>query len=229
MKLPAGLELIIFDCDGVLVDSEVLSMRAHQELFAELGAKPEVEVWQRCFGHSQAEIFAIMENAVGRVAPPELRATLWPRTKAAFAGELRAMHGVVEFLKSLDAPRCVASSSDPERIRFSLEVAGLLPFFDGRLFSARQVRRGKPWPDVFLYAAENMGVAPQATVVIEDSPPGVVAARAAGAKVIGFLGGAHVGVGHGLKLRDAGADFIAASWDEVRRFLKKSDAFGLKP
>ena len=90
MKLPEGFDLIIFDCDGVLVDSEVLSMRAHQGLFAELGATPSAELWGLCFGHKQAEIFAIMEKAVRRFAPPELRAQLWPRTKALFAAELKS-------------------------------------------------------------------------------------------------------------------------------------------
>ena len=85
MRLPDGLNLIIFDCDGVLVDSEVLSMRAYQSLFAELGATPSAALWGQCFGHKEAEIFAIMEKAVGLVAPPELRTQLWPRTKALFA------------------------------------------------------------------------------------------------------------------------------------------------
>ena len=172
MRLSSGLDLIIFDCDGVLVDSEGLSMRAHQSLFAELGAAPSAELWAQCFGRKQAEIFAIIEKAVGRVAPPELRAQLWPRTKALFAAELKPTPGLVEFLEALDAPRCVASSSDPERIRFSLEVTGLLRYFDGRLFSAQYVARGKPAPDVFLYAAEKMGAAPESALVIEDSPPG---------------------------------------------------------
>ena len=226
MKLPKGLDLIIFDCDGVLVDSEVLSMRAHQSLFAELGVAPSAELWAQCFGRKQAEIFAIIEKAVGRVAPPELRAELWPRTKALFAAELKPTPGLVEFLEALDAPRCVASSSDPERIRFSLEVTGLLRFFDGRLFSAQYVARGKPAPDVFLYAAEKMGAAPESALVIEDSPPGVIAARAAGAKVIGFVGGAHAGENHGGRLIDAGAHAVAASWSEVAGLFGKPHAIG---
>ena len=227
MRLPDGLNLIIFDCDGVLVDSEVLSMRAYQGLFAELGATPSAALWGQCFGHKEAEIFAIMEKAVGRVAPPELRTQLWARTKALFAAELNPTPGLVEFLEGLDAPRCVASSSDPERIRFSLEVTGLLRFFDGGLFSGQSVARGKPAPDVFLHAAEKMAASPHSALVIEDSAPGVIGARAAGAKVIGFVGGAHVDARHVARLIEAGAQAIAASWCEVAVLLANPDAIRL--
>jgi HAD superfamily hydrolase (TIGR01509 family) len=226
MKLPDGLNLIIFDCDGVLVDSEILSMRAHQDLFAELGAEVSVALWARCFGKKQDDIFAIIENAVGRLAPPELRATLWPRVKKLFAAELKPTPGLVEFLKALEAPCCVASSSDLERVRFSLEAAGLARFFDDRIFSGRDVSRGKPAPDIFLYAAEKMGVAPGSALVMEDSPPGVIAARAAGAKVIGFVGGGHVDEDHRERLIDAGAQAVAASWGEVADLFASRRAIG---
>ncbi len=151
MRLSKGLDLIIFDCDGGLVDSEILAMRACRGLFAELGATPPVELWAQCLGHKQAEIFAMIEKAVGRVAPPELRAQLWPGAKALFAAELKPTPGLIEFLEALEAPRCVASSSsDPERIRFSLEVTGLIRFFEDRLSSAQSVARGKPSPILFL-------------------------------------------------------------------------------
>ena len=218
MKLPNGLDLVIFDCDGVLVDSEMLSMRGYQELFAELGGEVSVALWAQCFGKREADIFAIIEKAVGRVAPPELRATLWPRIKRLFAAELKPTPGLIEFLEALEAPRCVASSSDLARIRFSLEVAGLARFFNA-MFSAGDVARGKPAPDIFLYAAEKMGVAPRSALVIEDSPPGVLAARAAGAQAVGYLGGAQFDENHGRRLLDAGARTVAASWGEVADFL----------
>jgi HAD superfamily hydrolase (TIGR01509 family) len=221
MRLPQGLDLLIFDCDGVLVDSEILSMRAYQSLFAELGAAPADEIWAQCVGHTRADIFTIIEKAVARVAPEELRDELWPRTKKLFAKELKPTPGVVEFLEGLEGPRCVASSSAPERIHYSLECAGLLKFFDGHLYSARYVQRGKPWPDIFYYAAEKMGVAPETALVIEDSTPGVIAARAAGAKVIGYLGGAHIPANHGERLIQAGAQAVAASWREVAGLLAK--------
>lgn len=219
MRLPAGIDLVIFDCDGVLVDSETLSMRAHQQLYAELGAAPSDELWARCFGRKQADIFDIIEQEVGRVAPPELRADLWPRTKALFAAELRPTPGLVAFLEALDGKRCIASSSDLARIRFSLEVAGLTRFFGDALFSSQQVAHGKPAPDIYLFAAKQMGVAPEAAVVIEDSAPGVIAGRAAGARVIGYTGGGHGGGGHRERLREAGAHDVATSWGEVAAFL----------
>jgi HAD superfamily hydrolase (TIGR01509 family) len=228
MRLSKGLDLIIFDCDGVLVDSEILAMRAYQGLFTELGATPPVELWAQCLGHKQAGIFAMIEKAVGRIAPPELRAQLWPRAKALFAAELKPTPGLVEFLEALDAPRCVASSSDPERIRFSLEVTGLIRFLEDGLFSAQSVARGKPSPDIFLYCAEKMGASPQSALVIEDSAPGVIGARAAGAKVIGFVGGAHVDERHVAGLIEAGAQAIAASWREVAVLLAKPDAIKLQ-
>jgi HAD superfamily hydrolase (TIGR01509 family) len=177
MKLPDGFDLIVFDCDGLLVHSEALSMRTHQDLFAKLSLKLPIEVREMCFVHSQTEILAIVENAVGRVTPPELRAMVWRRTKALFAAELKRTPKLMEFLESLDAPGGVASSSESERIRFSLEVAGLLHFFDDRAFSASYVSRGKSRPDIFLHAAEKMGVAAESVAVAEDSPPDVVAAR----------------------------------------------------
>jgi HAD superfamily hydrolase (TIGR01509 family) len=227
MKLPKGLDLVIFDCDGVLVDSEFLAMRAYQDLFAELGGEVSVGLWRRCLGKKQDDILAVIEQTVGRVAPPELRATLWPRVEALFAAELKPTPGLVPFLEALEARRCVASSSDLDRIRFSLKVAGLARFFDGDLFSGRDVARGKPAPDIFLYAARKMGVAPEAALVIEDSSPGVLAARAAGAKVVGYVGGAHVDDNSAQQLIDAGARAVAASWREVAEFLGEAQAIGL--
>ena len=224
MRLPEGLDLLIFDCDGVLVDSEILSMRAYQSLFGELGAALTEEIWAQCIGQTRADIFAIIEKAVGRVAPPELRAELWPRMKKLFAEELKPTPGVLEFLEGLEGPCGVASSAAAEQIHFSLECAGLLGFFDSHIYSAQYVERGKPWPDIFFYAAAKMGVAPETALVVEDSIPGVIAARAARAKVIGYLGGAHIGAKHGERLIQAGAEAVAASWRGVADLLARPQA-----
>ena len=112
-------------------------------------------------------------------------------TLAAFEAELTAMAGIAEAVGLLTLPFCVASSSDPVRLRRSLGLTGLLPLFEGRVFSSAQVARGKPFPDLFLFAAERMGIAPDNCLVIEDSVPGVQAARAAGMRVVGFTGGGH--------------------------------------
>ena len=211
--------LIVFDCDGVLVDSETLAMRAYADILADTGAEVAVDVWPRCVGLNQADIFALIERAVGRPIGPDIRERLWPRTRALFAAELKPTSGVMDYLGKLTTRCCVASSSEPERIRFSLETTGLAGFFGDAVFSTHDVARGKPAPDIYLYAAERMGAQPADVVVIEDSVPGVQGAKAAGAHAIGYLGGAHVETGHGRRLLEAGADFVAEDWDAVERAL----------
>lgn len=221
-----GPELLIFDCDGVLVDSEVLAARAYAEVLAEVGVVVSADVWLQCIGRKQAEIFALIEAAVGRDVGPIPRGRVWPRTRELFGADLKPTQGLATFLKGSQTARCVASSSSPERIRFSLEATGLAPHFQN-VFSTEYVARGKPAPDIFLYSSQKMGVAPQRAVVIEDSAPGAEGARAAGAHVIGYIGGAHVGEGHGERLKAAGANFIAEDWMQVRDYLAKPRVWGL--
>lgn len=216
-----GPELLIFDCDGVLVDSEVLAARAYAETLAEIGVQVPEDVWGKCVGLKQAEIFGLIEAATHRTVDSETREKLWPNTRKLFESELKPTPGLRAFLESSNARRCVASSSSPERIRASLELTGLTPFFDD-VFSTQYVARGKPAPDIFLYACEKMGVSPHRAVVIEDSAPGVQGARAAGAGVIGYLGGAHIGEGHGERLLAAGAEFVAKDWEQIRGYLANS-------
>lgn len=216
---PGERELVIFDCDGVLVDSELLSARAYGDLLASLGVVLPEDVMRGCFGLKQADIFARIEAAVELEIGPEDRALLWHRTRALFAAELKPTSGLVPFLDRLRIARCVASSSFEERIRFSLETAGLRRYFGDSIFSAYVVKRGKPAPDIFLYAAKAMGAHPSRCVVIEDSTPGVEAAVAAGMTAIGFLGGTHVRRGHGDTLKRAGATLAAEDWSDVERWL----------
>ena len=172
------------------------------------GRRFAVDVWPRCVGLKQADIFALLERAIGRPIGPDVRERLWPRTRALFAAELKPTPGVIDYLGKLTTGRCVASSSQPERIRFSLETTGLTGFFGDAIFSTQDVARGKPAPDIYLYAAERMGAQPADVVVIEDFVPGVQGAKAAGAHAIGYLGGAHVEPDHGRRLLEAGADFV---------------------
>jgi HAD superfamily hydrolase (TIGR01509 family) len=137
----------------------------------------------------------------------------------AFTDELRAIEGVAELLASLSTPVCVATNSHPDRVRHSLEITGLLPFFDPHVFSAFMVERGKPAPDLFLFAAEKFGVAPADCLVVEDSVHGVTAARAARMKVIGFCGGSHCRPGHAERLLLAGCGRVFAGMSEVHEFL----------
>jgi HAD superfamily hydrolase (TIGR01509 family) len=212
MTLPS---LVVFDCDGVLVDSEPIALRLLVDAAAEAGAAVDAaEAQTRWLGRSFATAVADLRERHGvafdATAQDRLRAALY----AAFRRDLRAISGIAETLDALDRPFCVASSSDPERIRVSLDIVGLLDRFEHRIFSAAMVSRGKPAPDLFLLAAERMGVAPHRCAVVEDSPAGIRAARAAGMRALAFTGGGHAGAaGHRAALVEAGAD---ALFDDMR-------------
>jgi HAD superfamily hydrolase (TIGR01509 family) len=200
--------LLIFDCDGVLVDSEPLSCRIDAETLTECGVPYTAEEVARDFtGVSIKDQIARIEMERGIRLPDDfterLNRTLFQR----FETDLKPIDGVRDAILSLPFPRCVASSSIPERIALSLRVTGLLDLFDN-IFSSTQVARGKPAPDLFLHAASRMNTLPEECLVIEDSIAGVQAARAAGMRVIGFVGGSHCGPGHAEKLRQAGAPVI---------------------
>jgi HAD superfamily hydrolase (TIGR01509 family) len=222
-----GCDLIIFDCDGVLVDSEHLSVRGFKAVLSEIGVEAPAGVLESAIGLKQADIFARIEAATGFEIGPETTARLWPRTRELFEAELRPTSGLVSFLERLAIPHCVASSSHAERIRLSLELTGLDRYFGDDIFSTHQVARGKPAPDVFLLAARTMGASPARCVVIEDSLPGVQGAIAAGMLPLGFLGGVHIRPGHGLMLRQAGAVMVTENWSNIARWLAKRQAITL--
>ncbi|MCJ2035631.1 HAD family hydrolase [Methylobacterium sp. J-068] len=189
-----ALALVIFDCDGVLVDSEPISLARLTAGLNRIGVPIDVEtVRARFAGTSMVSIMEHIARDYGVAAPEGFVDAVKTDTLQAFDAELRAMAGVAEAVAALGLPSCVASSSDPVRLRHSLGLTGLLPLFEGRIFSSSMVARGKPAPDLFLHAAAAMGAAPAACVVIEDSVPGVTAARAAGMRVVGFSGGGHWG------------------------------------
>ena len=180
--------LVIFDCDGVLVDSEPLSNRALSEALREIGLPLSVEQTTAAFkGRSWRSVEAHVAELLGGGVPPSLHPDYVARRDAAFRAGLRAVPGVEAALDALDGtPACVASSGDHNKMRLTLGMTGLLERFEGRIFSATEVEHGKPAPDLFLHAARSMGVAPRDCVVVEDSPVGVEAARAAGMRVLGF-------------------------------------------
>ena len=190
MRPPLGL--VIFDCDGVLVDSEPLADRVLLEGLAALGTPIEPSFAQeRLLGRSLGSMCAILREECRIDLSADDLEGMRERLYDLFRRELQPIAGVAAALDALAVPRCVASSSQIERIRLSLEVTGLLPRLDPHLFSAAMVTHGKPAPDLFLHAAARMGVDPAACLVIEDSPAGVEAARAAGMRVFGFVGGSH--------------------------------------
>ena len=183
-------ELVIFDCDGVLVDSEPISIRIDVEMFAEVGMTvSEQEVIERFVGRSPELLARAVEEQLGHPPPDGWEERGERRLRRAFEAELQPVAGIREALELISLPTCVASSSPPERLRFKLELTGLYERFAGRIFSATEVANGKPAPDLFLHAARRMGVDPGACVVVEDSHYGVLAARAAGMDVLGYAGG----------------------------------------
>ncbi len=202
-------DLIIFDCDGVLVDSEVLSCRALSETLAVYGIDLGVDQALDLFlGRSVTAVFQHYE-ALGRAIPEQFAAELKTGVRAAFLSSLCSIEGVKSVLDGLRIPHCVASSSDIDRVTFSLSLTGLSPHFDTRLYTSQMVARGKPAPDLFLYAAESMQVDPRRTLVIEDSDSGVRAGKAAGMTVWGFVGGSHYQSRNGKAiLGEAGADRV---------------------
>ena len=203
-------DLVIFDCDGVLIDSEVLSCGCLQEMLYAHGLPIDLEgVFERFLGRSFATVEETYREALGRPLAADFRPSYKALLKARFAESLRPMPGIEAVLARLDRPCCVASSSDVERLAFSLAAAGLSAHFGDRAYSADLVARAKPAPDLFLYAAERMQAAPARTLVVEDSVNGVLAGKAAGMVVWGFTGGSHhAGRDGAAALTAAGADRI---------------------
>ncbi|HYM31752.1 MAG TPA: HAD family hydrolase [Candidatus Cybelea sp.] len=187
-----SFDLVIFDCDGVLVDSEPIANRIFVEHLARHGIVTTLEEALRDLaGRSLPSCVALLERRHGLRLPPDFIARLQSDTMRAFESELRPVRGVRDALARITLPTCVASSSAPEKIRLSLRLTGLLPHFDGRLFSASEVARGKPHPDLFLHAAARMGHDPARCAVIEDAVPGAEAGNAAAMRVFAYAGAAH--------------------------------------
>lgn len=216
----AQSRLMIFDCDGVLVDSEPLAAKAYERVYEKHGM-PGVHdgIIAQCIGMKQADIIAKIKTLTGHQFPLAAEGDIWAETKLLFSEELKPTPGIVPFLGALNGARCVASSSSVERINHSLAVTGLARFFGEAIFSSSMVKNGKPAPDIFLHAAEKMGAEPADCIVIEDSPFGIQGAVAAGMIAIGYTGGGHTYPEHGARLTAAGADFVCGDWQEVSRQL----------
>jgi HAD superfamily hydrolase (TIGR01509 family) len=198
--------MVIFDCNGVLVDSEPLATAIVSQEFMRVGFPLTPDIVARYFtGRRPADMFAEVEIAAGRKLPPDFAATVASATLRRFRAELRATRHMAQALAWLRGPKCVASSSSFDRIRVSLESTDLVRFFEPYLFSASEVKNGKPAPDLLLYAAGRMRVEPRHCIVVEDSAVGVAAGIAAGMTVVGFVGGSHAGARLTEQLRAAGA------------------------
>ncbi len=180
-------DLLIFDCDGVLVDSERLAHEVLLQMLAEAGITMTLQqAYDRFMGASDEKCVALLHDLLRTAPPADCMRRHAERCFAAFRDGLSAVDGVAPLLDALTLPYCVASNGPREKMRFTLGHTGLLPRFEGRLFSAQDVERPKPAPDLFLHAARTLGAAPARCVVVEDSPTGVAAARAAGMTVYGY-------------------------------------------
>ena len=213
--------LIIFDCDGVLIDSELISIKILHQLFVEYGAKlSEHDVMQRFQGRSLKSALEEVKAEFGVDVPEHAVVHMNTKLFEAFSRELTQVNGVQEFIDSLTSKVCVASSSHPERLEHSLGITSLLRYFDGQIYSATMVKRGKPAPDLFLLAAQDMGYSPQNCVVIEDSPYGILAAKSAGMHAIGITAASHTKAPEfSDKLHKAGADFVATDYKVLSQYL----------
>jgi HAD superfamily hydrolase (TIGR01509 family) len=214
--------LIVFDFDGVLADSEMLANTVLAGVVSELGVPTTPDDALRLYmGKRFHEVISAIETEIGRSLPGDFPAAFQDRTLAAFRRELRLIEGARAYIEAfLHVPRCIASSSSPDRLTLCLELLGLTPFFGSHVYSASEVRRGKPHPDIFLLAAERMGVDPAASIVLEDSVSGVQAGVAAGMTVIGLLAGSHIRDGHAFRLREAGARYVAATFSEAEEITQ---------
>jgi len=226
----AATRLIIFDCDGVLIESEAISARMLVSEMSARGIEIDTDYVARHFlGRSYPVVLATIRAEFGVDLPDDFEVTYRERLLAEFERELRIMPGVAEILRDLSVPFCLATSSSALRVRRSLQIVGLDQVFADRVTTASEVARGKPAPDLFLRAAGKMRVAPEHTLVIEDSVNGIRAARAAGMEVWHFTGGAHL---DGLRNdfgRDEGANHRFASFADffqIRPNLRKADATG---
>jgi HAD superfamily hydrolase (TIGR01509 family) len=208
------IKLVIFDCDGVLVDSEFLAARHEARRYGEQGFELSVEEFSGRFAGMTGELISRdIEEELGRKLPQGFYKEIERELDVILQNEVEAIEGIVEALDRIGLPRCICSNSGPDRLKLMLKRTGLHDLFRPYIYSAKELDppAPKPRPDIFLHAMKEFNAGPRETVIIEDSVHGVAAAKAAGARIIGFTGGRHSYPFHGEKLSDAGAETIIAS------------------
>jgi HAD superfamily hydrolase (TIGR01549 family) len=223
LDLFPGIEIVgalIFDFDGVIADSEAIANSVLAETVTRLGHSTTLDqALTRYSGRRWAEAVAEIEAAIGRPLPSDFSGQLKRATLDRFRTDLKEVSGATDFIRRFaHIPRCIASSSSIDRLQLCLSVLALEAEFGNHVFSADMVARRKPHPDIFLFAADKLGVPPEKCLVIEDSAGGIRAAVAAGMTVVGLCAASHIREGHDLRLRDAGAVHLAHSWSDVERF-----------
>lgn len=215
---------VIFDCDGVLVDSEVLALEIELISLKEIGLEFDIEAYQkRHLGTTSTEFFreiaADYQAKFDAPLPDGFRETIGKRYREAFSTRLQIIDGVHDLLSSLDCPVAVASGSSPEGLAVKLAQVEIAAFFGEHVYSSHQVERGKPAPDLFLFAACALGISPADCIVVEDSAKGIRAAVAAGMRAVGFTAGGHCLAGHGTGLLEEGADLVIDHIGELKTHL----------
>lgn len=218
----ASIDLLISDCDGVIVDSEIIS---HRVLFEALSlyvpAERLKEALEGTFGLTLPSIMDLLEKRFDLALPSSFDDDLRRTSEQVVADEVQAIPGVREALLAIDLPLAVASNSRLHNVEASLRRAGLTERVAGNIFCAEMVASPKPAPDVYLLAAERMGVAPGHCLVVEDSPTGVLAARTAGMQVIGFTGASHIPAGHDHALRELGVSAVISDMRDLAMTVRK--------
>lgn len=210
-RSPSRFELLILDCDGVVVDSEPITLRVLATMLGELGVSmSSADVAGRFTGHTFAHTLELVAELVDAPLPQEFATEYRDRTFAALDAELKPVPGIEAALDQIDIPYCIASNGPHGKMRKTLGITSLLARFDGRLFSSADVPRGKPFPDLFLHAARHFAVPPSSCLVVEDSASGVLAALAAGMSVFGFCAGTDAAT-----LRSAGAHKVFRHMSEL--------------
>ncbi len=216
-------DLIIYDCDGTLIDTETIYAEINLKAYHAIGLTHwTLESYvDAMVGIPVSEGRKILEKEYGGPLPEHFETGIEREAQLRLHTSLKALPGVREAVDAVPGPRCVASSTSLAPLKRNLATAGLIDLFDPHVFSASQVSRGKPHPDVFLFAAERMGVRPERCLVIEDSVPGVVAARAAGMPVIGFTGVAHDRSRIAMRLSEAGAAAVIDHMDDWPAMVRR--------
>ena len=211
-----SIKLVIFDCDGVLIDSEPIANRVFRDLLESAGLKLTLEEVMRTFvGNTRDGCIVVAGKMLGRPLPTDF-GKRWDKALFAALRAVKPVAGVPELLAGMKVPFCVASNGNPDRMALALDYAGLMPWVRGKIFTAADVAHPKPAPDLFLHAAKSMGVAPSGCVVVEDTPTGVRGAVAAGMRVFGYAAATHIPA---QALRDEGA-ITFTSMSELPALLK---------
>ena len=217
---PPPIRYVIFDCDGVLVDSEILAAQTVLMMLKPHGFVMDAsEYGSRFAGKVEEDTLAIVQNEYGITLPDNFLAQLRSAIEHRLDHDLQAIAGIRDVVGSLSVPKAIVSNSRLCRVVASLEVTNLSDLFPKNLFAVDMVERPKPAPDIYLHAMQELGAQPAECLVVEDSPSGVTAAYRAGARVIGFLGASHIPVGHEATLKQAGASMIAPDAKALRELF----------